>query len=83
MKLPENDLLAPVGGGLAWISGEGPHADIVLSTRIRLARNLERFPFREAITGEQQERVEAKGESRLRAERHDQRPARKLPREGS
>lgn len=57
MKLPENDILASVGGGLAWISGEGPHADIVLSTRIRLARNLERFPFREAITGEQQERV--------------------------
>jgi protein arginine kinase len=57
MNVPDNDLLGPVGGGLAWISGEGPHADIILSTRIRLARNLERFPFREAITGDQQESI--------------------------
>ena len=57
MRIPENDLLGPVGGGLAWISGDGPHSDIILSTRIRLARNLERFPFRETITGDQQERV--------------------------
>ena len=57
MRIPENDLLGPVGGGLAWISGDGPHSDIILSTRIRLARNLERYPFRETITGDQQERV--------------------------
>lgn len=57
MKLPGDDLLGPVSGGLAWITGEGPHADIILSTRIRLARNLERFPFREAMTAAQQELV--------------------------
>ena len=28
-----------------WISGEGPEQDIVLSNRIRLARNLEELPF--------------------------------------
>jgi len=51
------DLLERVGGGLAWMAGDGPHADIILSTRIRLARNLERYPFRETITGPQQELV--------------------------
>ncbi|HUP02022.1 MAG TPA: protein arginine kinase [Gemmatimonadota bacterium] len=57
MTLPEDDLLKPVEGGLAWISGDGPHADVILSTRIRLARNLERFAFRETITGDQQDLV--------------------------
>src|SRR5919106_3197679 len=57
MKLPSDDLLKPVSGGIAWITGEGPHADIILSTRIRLARNLEKYPFRETITAPQQERV--------------------------
>ena len=57
MRLPQDDLLGPVDGGLAWITGEGPHADIILSSRIRLARNLERFPFRETITRAQQELV--------------------------
>ena len=27
--------------GLGWLDGSGPHADIVLSTRVRIARNLE------------------------------------------
>ena len=27
--------------GLGWLDGSGPHADIVLSTRVRLARNLQ------------------------------------------
>jgi protein arginine kinase len=31
--------------GLAWLKADGPHADIVLSTRIRLARNLQSFRF--------------------------------------
>jgi protein arginine kinase len=31
--------------GLAWLKADGPHADIVLSTRIRLARNLHSFRF--------------------------------------
>ena len=28
-----------------WLRGEGPEADIVISTRVRLARNLSQFPF--------------------------------------
>ena len=28
-----------------WLRGSGPEADIVMSTRIRLARNLAEFPF--------------------------------------
>lgn len=57
MTTPGDDLLGPVNGGLAWITGDGPHADVILSTRIRLARNLERFPFRETITAPQQQMV--------------------------
>ena len=68
MRLPGDDLLSPVNGGLSWSSGEGPHSDIILSTRVRLARNLEAFPFRETIASPQQEEVtaevlEAYGES--------------------
>ncbi len=29
----------------AWLTGKGPEADVVISTRVRLARNLHRFPF--------------------------------------
>jgi protein arginine kinase len=57
VNLPNDDLLRPVEGGLAWITGDGPHAGVILSTRIRLARNLERYPFRETISGSQQELV--------------------------
>ena len=32
-------------GGLGWLDGSGEHADVVLSTRIRLARNLEGYAF--------------------------------------
>lgn len=31
--------------GLEWLHAEGPHADVVLSTRVRLARNLTGFRF--------------------------------------
>ncbi len=37
-----NDLLSHTS---EWLRGTGPHADIVISSRIRLARNLEKFPF--------------------------------------
>lgn len=37
-----NDLVGRVG---SWLLGEGPEADIVISSRIRLARNLESRPF--------------------------------------
>ena len=35
--IPIEDLVARTG---AWLSGSGPHADRILSTRVRLARNL-------------------------------------------
>jgi len=28
-----------------WLSGAGPESDIVMSTRLRLARNVVEFPF--------------------------------------
>jgi protein arginine kinase len=28
-----------------WLRGTGPESDIVISSRIRLARNLARFPY--------------------------------------
>lgn len=31
--------------GLGWLEADGPHADIVLSTRVRLARNLHGYRF--------------------------------------
>ncbi len=37
------DSLIPTSG--SWLQGTGPDADIVVSSRIRLARNLARFPF--------------------------------------
>jgi len=37
-----NDLLNHTS---EWLKGTGPHSDIVISSRIRLARNLNKFPF--------------------------------------
>ncbi len=37
-----NDLVGKCG---QWLRGAGPESDIVISTRIRLARNLAEFPF--------------------------------------
>lgn len=43
--------------GLAWLRADGPHADIVLSTRIRLARNLQNFRFGTRAEGEDRREV--------------------------
>ncbi len=40
-----------------WMEGFGPEADIVVSSRIRLARNLEKYPFPHRISAEQAKRV--------------------------
>jgi len=37
-----NDLAKQVG---EWLRGEGPYSAVVISSRIRLARNLAGFPF--------------------------------------
>jgi protein arginine kinase len=39
------DLSLLPDGGMPWITASGPHADIVLSSRVRLARNVATFPF--------------------------------------
>ena len=54
------------GEPVAWMRGNGPHAEIILSTRIRLARNLENYPFRERSTPEDQERARHEIESAVR-----------------
>jgi len=39
------DLSLLPDGGMSWLDASGDHSDIVLSTRIRLARNIEGFAF--------------------------------------
>ncbi len=40
-----------------WIDGEGPQNDIIISSRIRLARNLDEYPFPVALTTEKSREV--------------------------
>jgi protein arginine kinase len=39
------DVTALADFGLGWLEGSGPHSDIVLSTRVRMARNLQGHAF--------------------------------------
>ena len=39
------DLSLLPDGGVSWLDASGSHSDIVLSTRIRLARNVEGYAF--------------------------------------
>jgi protein arginine kinase len=50
---PARDLVELINRPSPWLSGEGPHADMVLSTRIRLARNLSGVPFTHRAREEQ------------------------------
>ncbi|MCG0278249.1 MAG: protein arginine kinase [Thermanaeromonas sp.] len=40
-----------------WMEGSGPHADIIISSRIRLARNLKGMPFPHLMDTRQESRV--------------------------
>jgi protein arginine kinase len=40
-----------------WLKGTGPNSDIVISSRIRLARNLDKFPFPHWANKKQREEV--------------------------
>ena len=42
-----------------WLRGTGPESDIVISSRIRLARNLAAFPFTSRATTHQKSEIEA------------------------
>jgi len=43
--------------GLEWLDADGPAADVVLSTRVRLARNLEGFRFALRADDDERERI--------------------------
>jgi protein arginine kinase len=43
--------------GAPWLAGTGPHADVVVSSRLRLARNLAGFPFGGKSTIEQRQQL--------------------------
>jgi protein arginine kinase len=45
MRRPPVDLSLLPDGGVRWLDASGPHADIVISTRIRLARNVVGYAF--------------------------------------
>ena len=46
--------LAEIAGGKGeWLRAAGPEADIAISTRVRLARNLANFPFHNRLSPEQ------------------------------
>jgi protein arginine kinase len=42
-----------------WLRGSGPESDIVISSRIRLARNLAAFPFTNRSSGHQKTEIES------------------------
>ena len=49
-----NDLVGKSG---QWLRGSGPESDIVISTRIRLARNLAEFPFVRKASSEEKSQI--------------------------
>lgn len=48
-----------------WLRGSGPESDIVISSRIRLARNLAAFPFTNRASGYQKAEIEASLRERI------------------
>jgi protein arginine kinase len=57
------DSLIPSTG--EWLRGTGPESDVVVSTRIRLARNLAAFPFTNRASAHQRAEIEALLRDRL------------------
>jgi protein arginine kinase len=52
-----DDLTAIPEHGLSWLEASGDHADIVLSTRVRLARNIQGYAFGPRARGNDRESV--------------------------
>ncbi|MBI4563551.1 MAG: protein arginine kinase [Planctomycetes bacterium] len=48
-----------------WLKGNGPDGDVVVSTRVRLARNLSRFPFLTVANPETRSQIEQYVRGRL------------------
>src|SRR3954462_94857 len=59
------DLSLLPDGGVRWLDASGPNADIVLSTRVRLARNIEGFAFTGRARDGERLRVLAQGREAL------------------
>src|SRR4051794_15242962 len=57
------DSLIPTTG--EWLRGTGPESDVVVSTRIRLARNLADFPFTNRASAHQKAEIEARLRDRV------------------
>ncbi|MDH3734481.1 MAG: protein arginine kinase [Gemmatimonadota bacterium] len=51
--------------GLAWLDEAGPDHEIVLSTRVRLARNVQGLPFGAKASGEERDRLLAQARAAL------------------
>jgi len=51
------DLDDLIGQSGEWLKGSGPESDIVISSRVRLARNLSRFPFLTRATEDQRSEI--------------------------
>ena len=52
------DLQALAHGSGEWLRGSGPESDIVISSRVRLARNLSDFPFIARTTDADRQQIE-------------------------
>lgn len=63
------DLSLLADGGLAWLDASGPHSHMVLSTRVRLARNLETHAFSTRTTPAEREAILADVVAAARATR--------------
>ena len=50
---------------IKWFETVGDHSDIVISSRIRLARNLVNYPFCGRLTPEQEKRLKAEVKNAL------------------
>ena len=57
-----------------WLRGAGPESDIVVSSRIRLARNLAAFPFTNRASGYQKAEIETLLRDRILKLLHKVRP---------
>lgn len=55
--MSKNGLDAHIKHPSEWLRASGPHSDIVVSSRIRLARNLSGFPFGQKLTDAQQQEL--------------------------
>ncbi|MFH1857600.1 MAG: ATP--guanido phosphotransferase, partial [Candidatus Omnitrophota bacterium] len=50
-----------------WLRGKGPHSEIVLSSRVRLARNLMNYPFSHWADKKQEQEVLEKAKKAILA----------------